>query len=592
MQIKVTTFILYAIIQKEVTIMLKTFIKYYHNHRLLFYLDLLAATLMSGINLVFPLITRQYINDFIPNKNLQMIFMFGAILVGLYMIRMASNFFVNYYGHVMGTRIERDMRIDLFKKIQTLDSDYFDDHKTGSIMTYIVGHLRDISEMAHHTPENIFVSFVMLVGSFIILVSIHLNFTLIVFFFILLLVIFSATRRSKMMAASRRTRATHEDINSEVENSIGGIRLTKAFTNEDFEIKKFTAVTYRYQESFGEFYRQMGIFSSGTNWFIDLLYVAVLVFGGYFVYLGEMNIGDYTAYFLYLAYLIQPIRTLIGTIEQVQKGWSGYEKFYATMQIEPKIISPIDPKFLDKTNGKIEFRNVDFQYEAARSHVLNKFNLVVETGKKVALVGETGVGKSTISKLIPRFYDVNDGEILIDDVNVKEYDMYSLRSNIGHVQQDVYIFYGTIRDNILYGKPDATFDEVVQAAIKANIHEFILSLDDGYDTMVGERGTKLSGGQKQRISIARVFLKNPPILILDEATSSLDNVTEKLIQKALDNLADGRTTLVIAHRLSTISNADEILVLTDAGISERGTHQELIKNNGYYAKLYNATLVI
>ena len=314
--------------------MLKTFIKYYGNHRLLFFLDLAAATVMSAINLIFPLITRQYINDFIPNENFQMIFMFGGILIGTYLIRMYCNYFVNYYGHVMGTRIERDMRIDLFRKIQTLDSDYFDDHKTGSIMTYIVGHLRDISEMAHHTPENIFVSSIMLIGSFIILTMIHPLFTAIVFMFILFLMLFSATRRKKMMNASRKTRATHEEINSEVENSIGGIRLTKAFTNEDFELKKFEKVIHQYQESFGEFYKQMGIFSSGTNWFIDLLYLAVLVFGAYFVTKGEMNIGDYTAYFLYLAYLIQPIRTLIGTIEQVQKGWSGYEKFYQTMDIQ------------------------------------------------------------------------------------------------------------------------------------------------------------------------------------------------------------------------------------------------------------------
>ena len=572
--------------------MLKTFIKYYKNHRLLFFLDLLAATVMSAVNLLFPWFTRLFINDFIPNGHMQLIFSYGAILLGLYMVKMYCNYFVNYYGHVMGTRIERDMRIDLFKKIQTLDSDYFDDHKTGSIMSHIVGHLRDISEMSHHTPENIFVSTVMIIGSFTILATIHLTFTLIVFVFIIFLVIFSATRRKKMMQASRKTRKTHEEINSEVENSIGGVRLTKAFTNEEFEIQKFTRVTELYQESFGDFYKQMGIFSSGTNWFIDLLYLAVLVFGGYFVSKGEMNVGDYTAYFLYISYLIQPIRTLIGTIEQVQKGWSGYEKFYNTMNIQPKITSPEDPQYLDDTFGTIEFKNVSFQYESSRSHVLHNFNVKVDKGRKVALVGETGVGKSTISKLIPRFYDVNEGQVLVDNIDVKDYDIYSLRSNIGHVQQDVYIFYGTIRDNILYGNPEADLDDVMEAAKKANIHKFILSLEDGYDTFVGERGVKLSGGQKQRVSIARVFLKNPPILILDEATSSLDNVTEKLIQKALDNLSSGRTTLVIAHRLSTISNADEILVLTEDGISERGTHKELITRKGYYSELYNASLDI
>ncbi len=570
--------------------MLKTFIKYYKNHQLLFYLDLLAASIMSGLNLLFPMITRRFIDDYIPNKNLQMIFTFGGLLVGLYFIRMACNYFVNYYGHVMGTRIERDMRIDLFKKIQTLDSDYFDDHKTGSIMTYIVGHLRDISEMSHHTPENVFVSLIMIIGSFAILINIHLMFTLIVFVFIIFLVIFSSLRRKKMMAASRRTRATHEEINSEVENSIGGIRLTKAFTNEDFELKKFKNVTYRYQDSYDSFYKQMGIFSSGTNLFIDLLYVAVLVFGGYFVYLGQITIGEYVAYFMFIAYLIQPIRTLIQTIEQVQKGWSGYEKFYKIIQIEPKIKSPKDPLFLNEKVGKIEFRDVNFQYETSREHVLHNFSVVIEPGTKVALVGETGVGKSTISKLIPRFYDVLKGTVLVEDHDVKDYDVYSLRLHIGHVQQDVYIFYGTMKDNILYGRPEATMDEVIDAAKKANIHNFIISLENGYDTIVGERGVKLSGGQKQRISIARVFLKNPPILILDEATSSLDNVTEKLIQKALDELSEGRTTLVIAHRLSTVSNADKILVLTEKGITESGTHQELIDLDGYYASLHNASL--
>ncbi len=572
--------------------MLRKFISYYKNHQLLFYMDLFAATLMSGINLLFPIVTRNVINDYIPNKDLDLIILNGAALVGLYFVRLWCNYFVNYYGHVMGTRIERDMRIDLFKKNQTLDSDYFDDHKTGSIMTYIVGHLRDISEMSHHTPENLFVSLILIIGSFTILITIHPVFTLIVFFFIGLLILFSAWRRKQMMDALRTTRKTHEEINSEVENSIGGIRLTKAFTNEEFEVKKFTNVTYQYQDSFSSFYKQMGIFSSGTNWFIDIIFVVVLVVGGYFVYNGEINIGDYVMYYMFVTILIQPIRTLIMTIEQFQKGWSGFEKFYQIMEINPKIISPKNPKYLDNTFGKIEFKDVTFQYETSRNDVLRNFSVTVNPGQKVALVGETGVGKSTISKLIPRFYDVTIGDVLVDDVSVKEYDIYSLRSNIGHVQQDVYIFYGTIKDNILYGNPGASFEEVVDAAKKANIHNFIMSLENGYQTLVGERGVKLSGGQKQRVSIARVFLKNPSILILDEATSSLDNITEKLIQKALDELSVGRTTLVIAHRLSTISNADEILVLTEEGISERGTHKELIKNNGYYAELYNSTLEI
>jgi ATP-binding cassette subfamily B protein len=569
--------------------MLKTFISYYKNHQVLFYLDLLAATIMSGLNLLFPVITSNYIDDYIPNENIQLIVTFGFVMIGLYIVRLGCNFFVNYYGHVMGTRIERDMRIDLFKKIQTLDSNYFDDHKTGSIMTYIVGHLRDISEMSHHTPENLFVSMIMLVGSFIILVNIHVLFTFIVFFFILLLIIFSAFRRKRMMNASRKTRATHEDINSEVENSIGGIRLTKAFTNEDFELNKFKRVTNLYQDSYREFYFQMGVFSSGTNFFIDMLYVAVLVFGGYFVYINQITVGNYVAFFMFLNYLIQPIRTLIMTIEQVQKGWSGYEKFYKIMQENPTITNPKDPLYITDPKGKIELKNVTFQYDSSQSDVLKNFNLLVEPGQKVALVGETGVGKSTVSKLIPRFYDIQEGAVLIDDVNVKDIDLYSLRSAIGHVQQDVYIFFGSIKDNILYGRPEASYEEVIEAAKQANIHDFILSLDDGYETLVGERGVKLSGGQKQRISIARVFLKNPPILILDEATSSLDNITERLIQASLDKLSKGRTTIVIAHRLSTIQNSDKILVLSKEGISEQGTHEELISQGNYYASLHKAS---
>ncbi len=570
--------------------MFTTFAKYYKNHMGLFISDTIAALVMSGINLFFPDVLGTFVDDFIPNNDFPSMYLFGGILVGLYFIRMGCNYFVNYYGHVMGTRIERDMRIDLFKKIQTLDSDYFDDHKTGSIMTHIVGHLRDISEMAHHTPENVIVSAIMLVGSFIILMNIHVFFTIFIFVLLLLLIVFSAYRREKMMAASRKTRATHEEINSEVENSIGGIRLTKAFTNEDFEIKKFTKVTHLYQESFGEFYKQMGIFSSGTNVIIDLLYVVVLVYGAILVSNGEITGGDYTRFFFYLTFLIQPIRTLIQTIEMVQKGWSGYEKFYKIMEIQPKITSPANPVYITNPHGLIEFKNVTFQYESSRSDILRHFNVTIEPGKKVALVGETGVGKSTISKLIPRFYDVNAGQVLIDGIDVKEYDIYSLRSNIGHVQQDVYIFYGSIKDNILYGKPEASFDDVIDAAKKANIHDFIMTLDDGYETLVGERGVKLSGGQKQRVSIARVFLKNPPVLILDEATSSLDNVTERLIQNSLDALSQGRTTLVIAHRLSTISNADEILVLTEDGVNERGTHKQLINSDGYYAKLYHASI--
>lgn len=568
--------------------MFKKFISYYRNHLGLFIIDMIAALIMAGIDLLYPSFTRTFMNDYIPNSNVSAMISVSILLLILFIIRLICNHIVNYWGHIMGCRMEFDMRQDLFKKFQTLNFSYYDENKTGVIMSRLVGDLRDITELAHHGPEDIFISLIMIIGSFIILFNINALFTLLIFPIILLIIIFSLWRRNAMMIGFRRTRQTQGEINAQIESSIGGIRLTKSFANEDYEYQKFTENNERYAASWNNALFQMSVFQSGNNFLIDLLNLALLIIGGLLVYQGSITFGDFTAFLLYVNFLIKPIQRLINFMQQFQTGMAGFERFYEIMLLEPKIKS--EPKSLELKNpkGKIQFNHVNFKYEANDGHVLTDFNITIEPGKKIALVGESGVGKSTISLLIPRFYDVTSGEILIDDINIKNYDLDSLRKNIGHVQQDVYIFYGNIRDNILYGNPEATEEEMITAAKKARIHDFIMSLEHGYDTTVGERGVKLSGGQKQRIAIARVFLKNPTILILDEATSALDNITEMLIQEALDELTVGRTTIIIAHRLSTVKKADEILVLTKDGISERGTHQELIEANGYYAKLYQS----
>lgn len=568
--------------------MFKKFISYYRNHLGLFIIDMIAALIMAGIDLLYPSFTRTFMNDYIPNSNLDAMIRVSILLLILFIIRLICNHIVNYWGHIMGCRMEFDMRQDLFKKFQTLNFSYYDENKTGVIMSRLVGDLRDITELAHHGPEDIFISLIMIIGSFIILFKIHALFTLLIFPIILLIIIFSLWRRNAMMIGFRRTRQTQAEINAQIESSIGGIRLTKSFANEDYEYQKFTKNNERYAASWNNALFQMSIFQSGNNFLIDLLNLALLIIGGLLVYQSSITFGDFTAFLLYVNFLIKPIQRLINFMQQFQTGMAGFERFYEIMLLEPKIKS--EPKSLELNNpkGKIQFKHVNFKYEANDSHVLTDFNITIEPGKKIALVGESGGGKSTISLLIPRFYEVTLGEILIDDINIRNYDLNSLRKNIGHVQQDVYIFYGNIRDNILYGNPKATEEDMITAAKKARIHDFIMSLENGYDTTVGERGVKLSGGQKQRIAIARVFLKNPTILILDEATSALDNITEMLIQEALDELTIGRTTIIIAHRLSTVKKADEILVLTKNGISERGTHQELINANGYYTTLYQS----
>lgn len=574
--------------------MVKRFIKYYRPHMKLFIFDLICALLVSVIDLIFPIITRKTLDEFIPDEALQTIIIVGCVMLALYGLRFLLNYFIGYYGHVMGIRIETDMRRDLFHKYQKLDYQFFDDKKTGDLLSNVTTHLHDVSEMSHHAPEDIFISTIMLIGSFVyLLIFCNIYLTLIIFVFLSMLVIYSITRRKKMLGAFRNARNAQSELNAKVESSLSGIRLTKAFNNEAYEDNKFSDINNEYRSARGGVFKEIGLYGSGNDFFLNLTNLALLIFGGLFVIKGwNVTYVDLTVYFLYINFLIKPIGRLTNSMEQIQQGFSGIEKFYNIMDVKETIVNN-DGIEKDMFIGDVSFKDVSFSYfHDDKRFVLNNFSLDIPHGKKVALVGETGVGKTTISKLIPRFYDVDKGEILVDGVNVKDYKLDNLRSAIGHVEQDVFIFYGTIKDNILYGNPDASIDEVIEAAKKAQIHDFIMSLDNGYNTITGERGIKLSGGQKQRIAIARLILKSPKILILDEATSSLDNITENLVQKSFDELSKGKTTIVIAHRLSTIKNADEIVVIGKNGIIERGTHEELLKNLGYYARLYNSTVSI
>ncbi|MBP6903645.1 MAG: ABC transporter ATP-binding protein [Bacilli bacterium] len=573
--------------------MVKSFIKYYRPHIKLFILDMICALTISFIDLLFPMVTNKVLREYIPNGAMRTIVIIGIVLLVFYGIRFILSYIIGYYGHIMGIRLETDMRTDLFKKLQTMDYQFFDDKKIGELMTNLTTHLHDVSEMSHHAPEDLFISFLMLVGSFIYLMFINVYLTTIIFIFLSFLIIYSISRRKKMMRGFRNARNAQGELNAEVESSISGIRLTKAFHNEDYEEKKFEKINKLYKSARTETFRQIGLFGSGNDFFINLANLALLVFGGYFVYKKWIDYIDLTTYFLYINFLIKPIARLTNSMEQLQQGFSGIEKFYNIMKIEPKIVSPENGIIKNDFIGNVDFIDVKFSYnQNDNQYVLSNFTLSIPAGKKVALVGETGVGKTTISKLIPRFYDVEEGQVKVDGIDVRDYNLFNLREAIGHVQQDVFIFYGTIKENILYGKPNATMEEIIEAAKKARIHDFIMTLENGYETITGERGIRLSGGQQQRIAIARLFLKNPKILILDEATSSLDNITETLIQKSIDDLAKGKTTIVIAHRLTTIKNADEIIVIGKNGILERGKHEELINNKGYYSSLYHSSITI
>ena len=567
--------------------MLKIFISYYKPYLKLFILDLSCAFLIASIDLAFPLITRQFINDIIPNGKLRIFYIFIIALLMLAIVRAVLNYIIDYWGHMVGTRMERDMRRDLFEHLQTLSFDYFDNIKTGHIMSRLVNDLREISELAHHGPEDLFLSLIMLIGSFIILTLIDWRLTLIIYSFLPLLIWYAILKRKKMTSAFRSVRKRIANVNAQLENSISGIRVAKSFTNEEYEIEKFNEGNREFNSSREFAYKAMAEFFAGIFFLSNILNIITLSVGGFFVYRGFINIGDLVAYLLYINFFLQPIRKLTNFTQQFQNGMTGFERFVEIMKVKPSIVDKEDVVTLKEIKGKIEFKNVAFKY-SEKKFVLSKINLTIMPGETMALVGPSGGGKTTLCQLIPRYYEVNDGEILVDGINIKDIKIKSLRENIGLVQQDIFLFTGSIKENILYGKPNSEDEEVVKAAKNANIHDFIMSLPEGYDSYIGEKGIKLSGGQKQRISLARAFLKNPAILILDEATSALDSEAEIIIQQALKKLTIGRTVLVIAHRLSTIKNANQIVVLTDEGIKEKGNHDELIAKDGLYTKLYNA----
>ncbi|MCK5849159.1 MAG: ABC transporter ATP-binding protein [Caldisericia bacterium] len=568
--------------------MLKRFVKYYTPHKKILKFDLIFALLMSLVDLTFPVFSRQIVNVEIPNGNMFGIFTISLVMVGLYTFRAGFAYYVGYWGHVMGARIEYDMRKDLFGHLQTLSFRFFTEMKTGQIMSRLVGDLREISEVSHHAPEDLFISSVMIMGSFIILISINVPLTILVYVVVIILAIFAVQQRRLMRSSFRSVRNRHAEINEQLETSLSGIQLTQSLWNQDIEIEKFDMVNIEYRESWRSTYQVLGKFQAGTGFLSGILNITVLSVGGYFVYLKLINIGDLIMYLLFSNIMMQPIRRLIQFVQQFESGIAGFKRFCEIMDEKPEITDTDKSITLDHVEGKVCFKNVRFQYDEDNDVILHDFSMNIEKGKTIALVGPSGVGKTTISNLLLRFYDVNDGHIEIDDTDIKSIKLKSLRNHIGIVQQDAIIFWGSVYENILYGKPDATHEEVIEAAKNANIHEFISGLPNGYDTYVGEKGVKLSGGQKQRLSIARAFLKNPSILILDEATSSLDNLSEAMIQHSIEKVSKNRTTLIIAHRLSTIRHADQILVIADTGIEEKGTHEELLQKKGRYYSLYKA----
>ena len=566
--------------------MLNRFISYYKPYRKMLALDMLAAFLISVIGMVYPVVTNKMLNEYIPNKMYRVIVISGVAVLALYIIRMFLRYFVQYYGHIIGVKMQSDMRVDLFKHLQKLPYTFYDNNETGKIMTRLTSDLFEVCELAHHGPENLLISSVMIVMSFVYLATIDWILTLIIFACVPVLMVVTFYCRRAMKEAFADRRKSNAIINAAVESSITGIRVTKAYTNAECEIEKFKKGDEEFVDSSKRAYDAMAKFHSSTTFITDIFNVFILIAGGLFLYSGRISFGDYSTFIVSVNLFINPVTTLIGFMEQFQNGVSGFKRFVDIMEEEPEADSE-NAQSLSDVNGEIEFKDVSFSYDTTKE-VLDNVSLKIQKGKKLALVGPSGGGKTTICHLLPNFYklDENGGEILIDGKSIKNLTLESLRRNIGIVQQDVFLFAGTIKDNILYGKPDATEEEIIDAAKKANIHDYILTLKNGYNTEIGERGIKLSGGQKQRLSIARVFLKNPAILILDEATSALDNTTEVHIQEALDELCKGRTTLVVAHRLSTIRNADEIVVVTGGRIAERGTHEELIEKDGMYKELY------
>jgi len=568
----------------------KKFFSYYRPYRGLFFSDMFFAILGAGITLAIPLIVR-YITNYVVNMEtdeaFRTIIRLGIMMFGLVLIECFCNFYITFFGHMMGAKMEFDMRNEIFAHYQKLSFTFYDNQKVGQLMSRVTNDLFDISELFHHGPEDVVISLIKFTGSFIILAGVNIKLTVVAFLFVPVMAIYAFYFNGRMKSAFRQNRAKIAEINAQIEDNLSGIRVVKSFANEDIELAKFNEGNSRFVESKRNSYRYLGAFHSGLGGMTTMVTIGVLISGALFITQGSMRITDLITFLLYINNFTEPVKKLMTFTEQFQNGYSGFERFLEIIAVEPDIKDSENAAEVEHVNGEIEFRGVSFSYEDNAEKVLDSIDLHVNAGEYIALVGSSGAGKTTLCSLIPRFYDVSGGSISIDGMDIREMKLKSLRNLVGMVQQDVYLFAGTVIDNILYGKPGATREEAVEAAKNANAHDFIMGLPKGYDTDIGQRGIKLSGGQKQRLSIARVFLKNPPILIFDEATSALDNESEKVVQDSLEKLAKNRTTLVIAHRLSTIRNAQKILVLTDEGIAEQGTHDELIRKKGVYEGLYH-----
>lgn len=568
---------------------LKKFIRYYKPYKAVFFIDLLCATIISVVDLIYPQILRTATNSLFTQSKEVILKALIPLAIGMlimYIIQSLCKYYVSYQGHMMGANMERDMRQQLFDHYEKLSFSYYDQNNSGQMMSKLVSDLFDIAEFAHHGPENLFISIIKIVGSFIFLFLINWRLAIPLLVLVIIMLLFSMSQNKRMQETFMDNRRKIGDVNSSLQDTLAGIRVVQSFANEDIERKKFQKSNHGFLLSKDANYKCMGIFMGYNLFFQGMMYLVTLVFGGYLIAHGQMDVADLAMYALYIGIFISPIQILVELTEMIQKGLSGFRRFTAVMETEPDIEDAPDASPLTNVKGEVSYDHVSFHYSDDDTLVLSDVSFTIPAGESIALVGPSGSGKTTICNLLPRFYDITSGKVTIDGKDVRGLTLKSLRSQIGIVQQDVYLFCGSIKENISYGKPDASMEEIIEAAKKANIHDFIMSLPDGYDTFVGERGTRLSGGQKQRISIARVFLKNPPILILDEATSALDNESERWIQKSLEELAKNRTTITIAHRLSTIRNADEILVVSDNKIAERGSHDELIALGGIYAHYY------
>lgn len=568
---------------------MKKFIRYYSPYKAVFFLDLICATVISLVDLAYPQILRTLTATLFTEESSvilnALLPIFAALLI-MYIVQSLCKYYVSYQGHMMGANMERDMRQQLFDHYEKLSFSYYDQNNSGQMMSKLVSDLFDIAEFAHHGPENLFISLIKIIGSFVFLFLINWYLAIPLVILVICMLIFSLSQNKRMQTTFMENRRKIGDVNASLQDTLAGIRVVQSFANEDVERKKFRKSNHGFLLSKDANYKCMGTFMSGNLFFQGMMYLVTLVFGGFLIAHGKMNAGDLAMYALYIGIFISPVQILVELTEMMQKGLSGFKRFTAVMETEPEIQNSPDAKPLEDVKGSVSYENVSFHYSDDDELVLDQVSFDIPAGRSIALVGPSGSGKTTICSLLPRFYDVTGGRITIDGKDVRDLTLESLRSQIGIVQQDVYLFCGSIRENISYGKPEATMEEIIEAAKKANIHDFIEALPDGYDTFVGERGTRLSGGQKQRISIARVFLKNPPILILDEATSALDNESEYLVGQSLARLARGRTSLTIAHRLTTIRSADRILVLDGEGIAEEGTHEQLLARKGEYWRLW------